>query len=141
MGFGESHSLERADIIDVLPEPELERAKGRCNSTGGMRSYDIEGGQAIISVQYFVSHCRVGKIVMASSSGLNRGYVARHRRVGKVGHVISGSERNTICDGFRDGGFGEMCVLLQNVLSKLRTGYHSVDRNYFSRQSGIGART
>ena len=90
VGFGESHSLERADITDVLPEPEMERAKGRCNSTGSMRSYDVEGGQAIISVQYFMSHCRVGKIVMASSSGLNRGYVARHRRVGKVGHVISG---------------------------------------------------
>ena len=88
-----------------------------------------------------MSHCRVGKIVMARSSSLNGVYVARHRRVGKVSHVISGSERNTICGGFRDVSFGEMCVLLQNVFSKLRAGYHSVDRNYFSRQSGIGART
>lgn len=110
VGFGESHSLERADIIDVLSEPDMEGAKGRCNSTGGMRSYDVEGGQAIVSVQYFVNHCRVGKIVMTGSSSLNGGYVARHRRVGKVGHVISGSERDTICDGFRDVSFGEMCV-------------------------------
>lgn len=141
VGFGESHSLERADIIDVLPEPDMEGAKGRCNSTGGMSGYDVEGGQAIISIQYFVSHCGVRKIVMASSSSLNGGYVARHRRVGKISHVISGSERNTICDGFRDVSFGEVCVLLQSVFSKLRAGHHSVDRNYFSRQSGIGART
>lgn len=141
VGFGESHSLERADIIDVLPEPDMEGAKGRCNSTGGMSSYDVEGGQAIIPVQYFMSHCRVGKIVMARSSSLNGVYVARHRRVGKVGHVISGSERDTIGEGFGGVSFGEVCVLLQSVFSRLRAGYHSVDRNYFSRQSGIGART
>lgn len=88
-----------------------------------------------------MSHCGVGKIVVARSSSLNGVHVAGHRRVGKVGHVISGSERNAICDGFRDVSFGEVCVLLQNVFSKLRAGYHSVDRNYFSGQSGIGART
>ena len=87
-----------------------------------------------------MSHCRIGKIVMARSSSLNGVYMARHRKIGKVSHVISGSERDTICDGFRDASFGEMCVSLQNVFSKLRTGCHSVDRNYFSGQSGIGAR-
>lgn len=88
-----------------------------------------------------MSHCRVRKIVMARSSSLNGVYVARHRRVGEIGHVISGRERNAMCDGFGDVSFGEMCVLLQHVFSKLRAGYHSVERNYFSRQSGIGART
>ena len=37
VGFGESHSLERADIIDVLREPGIEGAKGSRSSTGSMR--------------------------------------------------------------------------------------------------------
>lgn len=44
VGFGESHSLEGADVTDVLHEPRIEGAKGRCSSAGGMRRQGIEGG-------------------------------------------------------------------------------------------------